>query len=232
MLRRLFHRLLRILAGGRHPSREQLERFLLDGLSPEETARVMRHLVQGCEHCRSVTNAYWSFGSDPEERPVGREVEGRFEYGSAMSRAFSAARRARADLASGEGQAARLELLLRTSQKEAATDPGRAVTSAEMAVGVAEGLEEGGHPAPVIADLRARAWCAVAEARRLAADCEGAEEALRTALEHLRLGTGCRLGKARALEVEAALREDQGRSLEAARLSLRASRLYGREAGR
>ncbi|HEV2844883.1 MAG TPA: hypothetical protein VG477_08565 [Thermoanaerobaculia bacterium] len=220
--------LLRLLAGpwGRHPSREQLERFLLDGLSPRETALVMRHLVQGCERCRAVTGSYWPFGSDPEERPPA--AEGRFEYEAAMSRAFSAARRARADLASGEGQAARLELLLRASHEEAAADPGRAVTSAEAAVEVAEGLGEE-HPVPVAEDLRARAWGALAEARRLAADLDGAEEALRRALEHLGRGTGCRLAKAQVLEIASALREVQGRSCEAARLSRRAARLYRRE---
>jgi hypothetical protein len=164
--------LLRLLAGpwGRHPSREQLERFLLDGLSPRETALVMRHLVQGCERCRAVTGSYWPFGSDP----------------------------------------------------------GRAVTSAEAAVEVAEGLGEE-HPVPVAEDLRARAWGALAEARRLAADLDGAEEALRRALEHLGRGTGCRLAKAQVLEIASALREVQGRSCEAARLSRRASRLYRRE---
>ncbi len=180
----------------------------------------MQHLAQGCSRCQAVTGSFWSFGSDPE-----KAAGERFEYGDAMSRAFSAARRARADLEAGQGEAARLEALLRASQE--AADPERAVAAAESAVAVAEALGED-HPAPVAEDLRARAWGALAEARRLAADLAGAEEALRKALEHLGRGTGCRLYKARALEVEAALREAQGRSREAARLSRRAARLYGR----
>jgi epoxyqueuosine reductase QueG len=203
-----------------HPSREQLERFLLEGLPPEETSRVMQHLVQGCGRCQEVTGSIWPFGSDPE-----KVASKRFEYSDAMSRVFSAARRARADLEAGQGEAARLEALLRASQE--ATDPERAVAAAESAVAVAEALGED-HPAPVAEDLRARAWGALAEARRLAADLAGAEEALRTSLEHLGRGTGCRLGKARLLEVEAALRAAQGRSEEADRLSRRAARLYGR----
>lgn len=227
MLRWLSHRLARFLEGRRsHPSREQLERFLLDGLPPEETSRVMRHLAQGCGRCREVTGSFWSFGSDPEVA-----AGERFEYGDAMSRAFSAARRARAELEAGEGGAARLELSLRRSREEAATDPGRAVISAGQAVAAAEALGERDHPAPVIADLRARAWGALAETRCLVMDLEGAEEALGNAREHQERGTGCRLGKARLLAVEAALREAQGRFDEAARFSRRAAHLNRREGG-
>lgn len=183
----------------------------------------MRHLAQGCDRCQEVTGSFWSFGSDPE-----KAVGERFEYGDAMSRAFSAARQARADLEAGEGEAARLETWVRASQEEAATDPGRAVVSAGEAVAASKALEEEEYPAPVIADLRARAWGALAEARLLAADLQGSEAALENALEHLGRGTGCRLGKARLLEVEAALRAAQGRAEEADRLSRRAARLYGR----
>lgn len=181
----------------------------------------MQHLAQGCDRCQAVTGSFWSFGSDPE-----KATGERFEYGDAMSRAFSAARQARADLEAGQGEAARLDMWVRTSQEDAATDPECAVVSAGQAVAASDALGEEEYPAPVIADLRARAWGALAEARRLAADLDGAEEALVSAREHLERGTGCRLGKARLLEVEAALRAAQGRAEEADRLSRRAARLY------
>ncbi|HEX6899585.1 MAG TPA: hypothetical protein VF789_07730 [Thermoanaerobaculia bacterium] len=183
----------------------------------------MRHLTQGCDRCQEVTGSFWSFGSDPE-----KAVGERFEYGDAVSRVFSAVRQARADLEAGQGEAARLDMWVRTSQEAAATDPGSAVVSAEQAVAASRALAGEEYPAPVIADLRARAWGALAEARRLAADLDGAEAALGTAREHLGRGTGCPLGKARLLEVEAALRAAQGRTREAERLRRRAARLYER----
>ncbi|HZF13235.1 MAG TPA: hypothetical protein VFE33_30970 [Thermoanaerobaculia bacterium] len=67
------------------------------------------------------------------------------------------------------------------------------------------------HPAPLVEDLRARAWARVGEACLATADLAGAETALRTAATCLGHGTGDLLVDARLLEFEAAVRCAQGR---------------------
>jgi hypothetical protein len=240
-LHRALRRALKWIGVQSHPSREELQRFVLGDLSPAGTSRVLKHLVPGCDRCRAVTAELWSIGAPPEEGTV--------DYQPVLDRAFSVARRARAELESGRCEAERLsaeleglpperrreaalsdpryrnwalcELLLERSHGEAA-GPERA----EVAVAVAQGLA--GERSLVAEDLLARAWGVLADVRRLAADLAGAEQALRSAREHLAGGTGCRLGKARLLAIEAALREAQGRSGEAARLGRRSLALYRR----
>jgi hypothetical protein len=67
------------------------------------------------------------------------------------------------------------------------------------------------HPAPLVEDLRARAWARVGEACLATADLAGAEAALRAAATCLGHGTGDLLVDARLLEFEAAVRCAQGR---------------------
>jgi hypothetical protein len=178
------------------------------------------------------------------------------EYQPAVDRVFSAARRARAELEAGRRESERLaaelaslpreerlsragsdpcyrswafgDLLLRWS-RESAGDPRRAAALAETAVAVVAGLEPGlCCPLPVIEDLRAAAWGALARARGQLADFAGAEEALRAAQGHLAAGTGGSLEKACLLDLEAELREAQGNLGEASRLRRRAEALHGR----
>ncbi|HKI03197.1 MAG TPA: hypothetical protein VKK31_14565 [Thermoanaerobaculia bacterium] len=232
-----------------HPSRDELQRFVLGDLPAGETDRVLQHLVQGCEPCRAVTASLWSIGTSPEEHPVASSVE----YQPAVDRVFSAARRARAELEASRRESERLaaelaslqraerlaragsdpryrswafcDLLLRRSRENAA-DPRRAAALAETAVAVAAGLEPGDCcPLAVIEDLRAAAWGALARARGQLADFAGAEAALRAARGHLAAGTGGGLEKARLLGLEAGLREAQGDSVEASRLRRRAEAL-------
>jgi hypothetical protein len=82
----------------------------------------------------------------------------------------------------------------------------------------------------VVEDLKARAWAAAGEARRRQGDLAGAEEALRAAAGCLAHGTGDLLVEARLLELEAALRREQGRGREAAALLKLAAARY-RESG-
>ena len=121
------------------------------------------------------------------------------------------------------------ELLL-TRSLETMEDPAGASSLAALALAGIERLDPNEHPAPVTADLKARAWAAAGEARRCQGDLAGAEVALRAAAGCLAQGTGDLLVEARLLEFEAALRRGQGRGGEAAALLKLAAARY-RESG-
>jgi hypothetical protein len=80
---------------------------------------------------------------------------------------------------------------------------------ARLALAVA-GLLGEHHPAPLVQDLKARAWANVGEAGLAAGDLPGAGDALRSAAACLAHGTGDLLVDARLLEFEAAVRTAQG----------------------
>ena len=70
------------------------------------------------------------------------------------------------------------ELLCRESRKVAPDDPGRTAELAELAVLVADALEEGSpFEAGWMYQLRAFAWAHLANARRIRGDFRGADEA-------------------------------------------------------
>lgn len=121
------------------------------------------------------------------------------------------------------------ELLLARSL-ETDTGPAEAGALATLTIAGAERLDRERHAAPVVEDLKARAWAAAGEARRRQGDLAGAEEALRAAAGCLAHGTGDLLVEARLLELEAVLRREQGRGREAAALLKLAAARY-RESG-
>jgi len=121
------------------------------------------------------------------------------------------------------------ELLLARSL-EAGTEPAEAGALATLALAGADRLDRERHAAPVVEDLKARAWAAAGEARRRQGDLAGAEEALRAAAGCLAHGTGDLLVEARLLELEAVLRRGQRRAGEAAALLKLAAARY-RESG-
>lgn len=113
---------------------------------------------------------------------------------------------------------------------DAGAAPAEAGALATLALAGADRLDRERHAAPVVEDLKARAWAAAGEARRRQGDLAGAEEALRAAAGCLAHGTGDLLVEARLLEFEAALRRGQGRGGEAAALLKLAAARY-RESG-
>ena len=46
-------------AGGKHPAKEDLVRFMRAELAPGKAAPIVRHLLAGCARCSAVTRA-WS----------------------------------------------------------------------------------------------------------------------------------------------------------------------------
>jgi hypothetical protein len=122
------------------------------------------------------------------------------------------------------------ELLLTRSLEAVEEDPAAAGDLAALALAGAGRLDPERHAAPVVEDLKARAWAAAGEARRRQGDLAGAEEALRAAAGCLAHGTGDLLVEARLLEFEATVRRGQGRGGEAAALLKLAASRY-RESG-
>lgn len=84
-------------------------------------------------------------------------------------------------------------------------DPNRALEVAEVATAVAERIEPSHYGAPLVADLRARAWATLANARRVVSDHAGAEGAFQAAEVWLGSGTGSPLERASVLDLRASL---------------------------
>lgn len=230
--------------------------FVRGDLDPRENLRVFLHLLPGCAPCREITaGLWWSSGGAAqveEPRAVGTGYE------TAVERVFTRVRRAAVELGAERAAAPLLlaeleraaeehreavlradprfhtwgfcELLLGESRdgRDPRGTPRRAELCGRLAAAAAERLHPAIHPPPQTADLAARAWGAVAEARRAGGDFCGAEQALGTAAERLARGTGDRLERAELLGLKASLRAVQGRCDEAVRLLRRAAALYRR----
>jgi tetratricopeptide (TPR) repeat protein len=110
------------------------------------------------------------------------------------------------------------QLLEERSREAWFSDPARAVQLADLAVAVAERLDEVHYGVPLAEDARASAWAHLGNASRIAADLRRAEESLQTAEEHQRLSGGDAYTEALILSFKASLRTTQGRYDEAARL--------------
>jgi cell division septum initiation protein DivIVA len=122
-------------------------------------------------------------------------------------------------------------LLLRSADPQIA--PAEAERLAFLALEAAAVLDRLVHAAAVVQDLQAWAWGCASRARLRADDLDGldgAERALTEAAAHLAQGTGDLLVEARLLELEAMLRQRQGRTREAAALLRQAEARY-RESG-
>lgn len=121
------------------------------------------------------------------------------------------------------------QILLKTSRDTAFGDPLTAVNLAELAVTVAEGLGAAYDPCWV-ADLQARSFAALGNARRILGELRSAETAFREAENRLRGTTGNPVVEAEILGMKGSLRRDQRRFGDALVLMTRAFDLY-REAG-
>jgi tetratricopeptide (TPR) repeat protein len=121
----------------------------------------------------------------------------------------------------------RLEAASRAAWAE---DPATAVEMAELAVEVAGRLDPRTYGEALVSDAHALAWAYLGNARRIASDLGGAEEALVLAERLYRCCGADLLTEAEILGFQASLRNAQGRFAEAAGLLDRALPLY-REAG-
>jgi tetratricopeptide (TPR) repeat protein len=102
------------------------------------------------------------------------------------------------------------ELLIERSFEEGFQDPARAIELAGLALGLVDRLDAGWYGRSVVQDLRARAWAHLGNARRIASDLAGAEQALIHAESLLAEGSADPLEEARVLDLKASLLSDQG----------------------
>lgn len=243
---------------GVHPCPQSLERFMrAEALVPEHR-QVLRHLLSGCPSCRQSTGPLWA----PEicAAPTPAEAPSEEEYETAISRVFSRVLMRDSELAGERDQAPQLltellrhpvgrqkmivrnsrrfrsrglcELLVATSHARSSEAPRSARQMAELAVVIGDALEAAEDDLSMLEDLRARAWGALGNGRRITSDLRGAEQAFRTAEIHLAAGTGDVLQRARLLDLKASLRIDQRRHDEALRLHDRVIAVYRRQGER
>lgn len=120
------------------------------------------------------------------------------------------------------------QCLVERSRSLADQQPAEAGASAELALEIAQSLDPAEHGEERIADFRAAALAAFAEARRRLADFAGARRALEQARESLEEGTGDPLEEAELEHLWGKLHEDLDDAEEAGRAFRRASALYRR----
>ncbi len=239
-----------------HPRREDLERFMLGELAEPESRDILRHLLEDCPDCRRTTGLLWQIGSEGAEELPLDGLLGAGSYDGAIRRAGrrvqslqerraeerAAAPRLLAELARLPAAHRRLlvrnssryhswglcEILLERGQEERFGEPRAYEELAELAIAVAEALPAADYGEQLIADLLARGWAELANARRLLADFRSSERAFRTAEQHLAKGGGDPLERARLLDLKASLRYCQARRPEAHALLDRAIGTYRR----
>jgi tetratricopeptide (TPR) repeat protein len=110
------------------------------------------------------------------------------------------------------------ELLIEKSFEEGFRDAARSIELAELGLLIAGQLDVERYGRSVVRDLEARAWAHLGNARRIAFDLPGAEEALDQAERLAESGSADPLEEARILDLRASLLSDQGRFEQAAEL--------------
>jgi tetratricopeptide (TPR) repeat protein len=110
------------------------------------------------------------------------------------------------------------ELLIEQSFAAGFRDASRSIELAELGLLVAGLLNGERYGGSVVRDLEARAWAHLGNARRIAFDLAGAEEALANAERLAESGSADPLEEARILDLRASLLSDQGRFEQAAEL--------------
>ncbi len=212
-----------------HLSANLFRRFLDGRTTKEESKRIVRHLIHGCEECLALSSrlvaesAYWF-----PKRGALSETEYEDAFQAALRFANAEERRAAIARVRGWGQWAGLHellpeerlqqvlalkhfhhwgfyrALLDAASRYSRTDPREAVEVVSLAITVAELLDPasvGG--AKAATDLRATASALLGNARRLAGDLQGAREALNNAWHLLDAGTGGRMERALILSLDA-----------------------------
>lgn len=242
-----------------HPEDKTLEKFSRGRLSRRENLKVSWHLFN-CAACRDEVErlggnrllSHLFEGLQPLDIADNPSYDQAFSYGQSTLEVRGEARdrdRARAPKLYTElmrhpvsRQRALIqrtwrfknyvfgEYLLEQSQQQVLDDPGRAEDLADLALRVAEQLE-GSHYGPaLVADLKARSWAHIGNARRVASDLRSADDAFAESQRWFTQGTDDVLLQARLAALTGSLRREQRRFEEAHELLDRALEIY-REAG-
>jgi tetratricopeptide (TPR) repeat protein len=229
----------------RHPDRNVLERFSRGEVPAADERWVEGHLRSGCAICQREVDALLSrtLGC---AFPGGGEASGGDEGDAGWERLIAALEERLAVVSAERSEAPRLaaellghapreretlvrcgrrfqtlavcELVIEKSFEERFHDTVRAVELAELGLRLARQLDGERYGRSVVQDLQARAWGYLGNARRMAFDLPGAEEALEKAERLIEAGSADPLEEARILDLRASLLADQGRFEPAAEL--------------
>ena len=233
-----------------HPSEERLRAFVLGQLDRAEGKEIVRHLLR-CRACLAAAGPLAQPLFDPD--PVD---PAKYDFPIARARArlrreIDRQRRARAAAAPprpsaealldalrprrlrlGERAWRRCERSLAASWRVRHDDPEAMLYFAGAARMVAEGIDPATRGPLALADLQARAFVALGNARRAGDDPHGAELDLADALGRCEAGTGSPLVLAETLEGLGIVYRYQRRFAEAREILASAFRLYEREGKR
>jgi tetratricopeptide (TPR) repeat protein len=224
----------------RHPQPRELRRFVAGGLAAVDNRRVVRHLLAGCEMCRSAAAEIWRPAAADSGPAVDRAVRAASECQAGIEAERAAAPGLLREI--DEQPASRqlllvlnsrrfrnwflCEALLRRAYEAGFDQPDEAIRLAEIGVALAGRLVESRSGDASHHDLQARAWAVLGNARRVGSDHAGAEQAFGRARAALELGSGDPLEEANVEHHHGMLHHDRRRFAGAARCFDRAARLY------
>ncbi|HJX29669.1 MAG TPA: hypothetical protein VJ885_17335 [Thermoanaerobaculia bacterium] len=226
-----------------HPDREILAAYSRGELPAAEGTRIEHHLRSGCATCQPRVDELL-FDIEQilqDEAPFAapaldagwNRLFARLELCMAQARLERAAAPALASELLRVPAAVREEALrsdsrfhtlalcdhlLGQSFEQGFHDPAWAIELAQTVVRLADLLEPDTYGRTVVQDVRARAWGHLGNARRVASDLAGADQALTIAESFLVEGSGDPLEEARLLDFKASLLSDRGWFEEAADL--------------
>lgn len=237
----------------KHPSRKDLDRFLLSALAPPRRKLITRHLM-GCEACFSYISPSLEVMLAPEKVNYEEPIETGDLYDSALDRACRKAldrtgvvreqrkraadviadlvqgRRKFRDLSEEEHDAIqgipKVDLLLEEAKALRHEEPEKMIEAADLAKKAAMRLDPRVYGPHIVADTRARALAELANAYRTADRLSSAEAAMVQALYFLERGSGDLHLAARISELAASLACDQRHFPEAHELIDRAFLLH------
>lgn len=227
-----------------HPDRKVLERYSQAGASPAEERWIESHLRSGCRVCqREVDDLLATMNPSAVDDP---SLDGMEEANFARDGLFARLERRLAEVKEERREAPPLvaellshpvpqrrilvcqagrfqtlavcELVIDASFEAGFRDVAEAVELAELSLLLSGQLDAGYYGPSVVKDLQARAWAYLGNARRIAFDLTGAEEALQQAELLAEGGSADPLEEARILDLRASLLGDQGRFEQAAEL--------------
>lgn len=241
-----------------HVPEELLNRFLRLEASKQESRQIVRHLLSGCSHCLEMAHRLTLetrlFISFEKSGKAGRQQSYEATFAQALAFATEEERKLALEKLRGWAQWARLEplapelrfvrvksdphfhtfglyeRLLEASRWCRQTNPAGVVDIVQLAIEVAERLDSATLGKERVGDLRARAWAALGNAKRIAEDFEGARLAFKEAWHLLEIGTGDPIERARLIDLESSYMKDIG-EFERAESSLRQALEIFKKAG-
>jgi tetratricopeptide (TPR) repeat protein len=221
-----------------HVSKEALRRLVAGEAGEVEATRLAQHALT-CQPCRALIASYLEDIAARSKREG--SLKSLAELTAAESEMAVDALVARAEWATFRGLTPKAqkdrviqsrtchspafqEVLL--AELRSASSREESELLASLAVLAVQGMDAEKYPTALKNDLLAGILIEVANVRRIGAESQHADAALRRAEQHLARGTGDPLPKARALSIAASLRTEQGHLSEAVALLEQCQQIY------